>query len=336
MVILDSIQLPNKPRLADVIGGSGSFVTLGQRLFATEPARVGCLIIAGEDFPKDVEATLDNLGITLVVQKRENALSTRGLLEYEDDTFGPKNFTYTGGPLRATVSDLTNTPLLHANAFHFFGTPEEILTQVPELLELRGRHGIEERPLIIWEPFPAACKAENLAIFLNACKHVDVFSPNHLELQALFADGSKRFEQERLENHASQILKSGIGVSTDGPEGLIIVRAGEHGALARKRDEKAIWSPPYYEQASPKIVDPTGAGNTFLGGYISGQQVTNSWTQAVSYGHVAASFALEQIGLPKEEIKDGVELWNGVSVLERLEEYKARLRNAGVKSECFV
>jgi hypothetical protein len=88
MIILDAIQIPNKPRLHDVIGGSGSYVTLGQRLFATRPACIGCLIIAGDDFPKAVEAELGNLGVTLVVRKRENVLSTRGLLEYEDDTFG--------------------------------------------------------------------------------------------------------------------------------------------------------------------------------------------------------------------------------------------------------
>jgi sugar/nucleoside kinase (ribokinase family) len=228
---------------------------------------------------------------------------------------------------------LAETPLLHAKAFHFFGTPEEILRQVPELLELRGSHGIEERPFVVGEPFPAACKKDNLAAFLEACKQVDVFSPNHLELQAMFTTGSDEFEPEKMEDYATQILESGIGVGT---EGLLVVRAGEHGSLAKKRNERAIWSPPYYEQGSQKVVDPTGAGNSFLGGYIAGWQATKDWTQAISYGHVAASFTIEQIGLPKHENNSGVELWNGVNVWDRLKDYKARLRDAEIKSECFV
>lgn len=49
--------------------------------------------------------------------------------------------------------------------------------------------------------------------------------------------------------------------------------------------------------------------------------------KAASYGNVAASFAVEQIGLPKFEIQDLVETWNGVNVQGRLEEYDARLKH---------
>lgn len=47
---------------------------------------------------------------------------------------------------------------------------------------------------------------------------------------------------------------------------------------------------------------------------------------SAAYGNVAASFAVEQIGLPKFETQDFVETWNGVNVQERLEEYDARLK----------
>ena len=90
MVIIDEIRMPDKPSLIDVIGGSASYVTLGNRLFAQHPERVGCLILAGSDFPAEAEAALREWGTTLVIRRIEDAPSTRGLLEYKDDTFGRK------------------------------------------------------------------------------------------------------------------------------------------------------------------------------------------------------------------------------------------------------
>lgn len=89
MVIIDDIRIPNKAPLTDVVGGSGSFVTLGQRLFEeSESFKIGCLVLAGDDFPEVVKTRLRSFGVTLVVKKKGGATSTRGLLDYEDDTFG--------------------------------------------------------------------------------------------------------------------------------------------------------------------------------------------------------------------------------------------------------
>jgi len=43
-------------------------------------------------------------------------------------------------------------------------------------------------------------------------------------------------------------------------------------------------------------------------------------------GHVAASFAVEQIGLPAWELSGGEETWNGVRVMRRLDGYREKLR----------
>jgi len=54
------------------------------------------------------------------------------------------------------------------------------------------------------------------------------------------------------------------------------------------------------------------------------------YSEAAAYGHVAASFALEQIGVPNFQSEGSVETWNGVKVRERLEEYRARRKSAAV------
>jgi hypothetical protein len=94
MVIIDDIYMPGRPRLSDVLGGSASFVTLGQRLFADNAHEVGCLVIAGDDFPAAVEEQIKSWGTTLVLNTREGKNSTRGKLVYEDSTFGGEYATH--------------------------------------------------------------------------------------------------------------------------------------------------------------------------------------------------------------------------------------------------
>lgn len=135
-----------------------------------------------------------------------------------------KSFTYTHPPLKAAPSDLRNTPLLHAKAFHLFGPPEEILILVPELLHLRHEAGTLERPLFVWEPLPSSCVETNYGKVEEACKIVDVFSPNHLELGAL-CGGRKGdvFDRGDVERWMGGLIRSGVGVEG---KGVVITRAG--------------------------------------------------------------------------------------------------------------
>ncbi|KAJ4356875.1 hypothetical protein N0V95_002966 [Ascochyta clinopodiicola] len=358
MLILDEIKMPNKAPLRNVIGGSSTFVTLGLRLFASDPSSVGCLILAGSDFPPSVEDEVKAWSTTLVLQKDATRRSSRGLLVYKDDTFGPKTFEYTAPPLRATPSHLVNTPLLSARAFHFFGRPEEILIQVPDLLQLRHSHNPSlPRPLIVWEPLPSSCHPSALPSFLSALHLVDVFSPNHLELAALFPSPppstpeSTTTTLQRLVTLATTFLDAGIG--PDGA-GTLIVRAGADGALALRRRGAPVHVSAFHAPGSTEVVDATGAGNAFLGGYMAGWlradgasnphthdndsqtrdddfhardtavddadgHVRDRLREALCYGAVAASFALEQIGLP------GWERVSGGLGEERLREFVERV-----------
>ncbi|KAF3002566.1 hypothetical protein E8E13_007936 [Curvularia kusanoi] len=323
MVILDEIRMANQPPLLNVIGGSSTFVTLGLRLFATKSLNPGCLVLAGNDLPSSILEEIQRWHMDhLVVLTSPSQPSSRGLLIYSDSTFGPKTFEYTTPPLRATPDHLSGTSLLTARAFHFFGTPAEILTQVPRLLHLRQQAHVHlPPPLIVWEPLPAACTPANLASFQEACKLVDVFSPNHLELSALFAtNGEPQHRNEpllpTLERWATSLLATGVGPRSTG---TVVVRAGADGALALQRGKPSVRVPAYYAHGAEAVVDPTGAGNAFLGGYVVGfLREEGSVKDALCYGAVAASFALEQIGLPGSGVVDAGG-WG------RLEEFRARV-----------
>lgn len=93
MVVLDELRFPHAPTMYDVTGGSGAFSTLGARLVAGEKRsdEVGCLIIAGDDFPEAALAGFRSWDMDLVVSRKPGRLSTRGLLVYEDNVFGRKS-----------------------------------------------------------------------------------------------------------------------------------------------------------------------------------------------------------------------------------------------------
>ncbi|KAI1409695.1 Ribokinase-like protein [Hypoxylon sp. FL1857] len=331
MIVIDELRFPLSHTLYDVPGGSGLYATLGSRLFETgrRSAKVGCVVLAGRDFPEGLLRQLQRWGITLVAHRIPEKPCTRGLLEYEDDAFGRKSFTYMTSPLQPLPSHLEHCGLLRSRSFHFLGLPEHLEAQLGTLLRLRAQHGITERPLIVWEPAPYGCDSVNLASHLRACALVDVFSPNHLELGYL-VDGKlskePRFSKSAIELAAKKFLGSGVGIEN---QGLVVVRCGEHGVLTISA-LGAEWLPPYYDQPCSKVVDPTGAGNAFLGGFTASLLRTNNPREASICGTVASSYALEQFGPPTltPSSRFSEELWNESNVLARAEEFKRRLLTA--------
>lgn len=196
-------------------------------------------------------------------------------------------------------------------------------------MELRHKAGVEQRPLIMWEPRPSSCVPENRNALFRAVQMVDIFSPNHIELALIFGNPSPEImDRTTLERYASRFLESGLGQSNSG---AVVLRAGEEGCLVVSNTHPAKWIPSYYalfgEAKTSKVVDPTGAGNAFLGAFAIGYLETRDLVHAACYGNVGASFALEQIGVPTMEVLGaGKELWNGSDVYSRLRHYRARLR----------
>jgi hypothetical protein len=92
---------PPKWYLLNSLTDSHTTATLGSRLF-TPPLHsrsVGCLVLAGHDFPDEVRDQLVRWQMTLQLNISKDKLSTKGLLIYEDDTFGRESlpFSCAGG-----------------------------------------------------------------------------------------------------------------------------------------------------------------------------------------------------------------------------------------------
>jgi hypothetical protein len=92
MVILDDIRFPDGRVMHEVLGGSGAWATLGARLVAgrERSKEVGCLVMAGNDFPGAVLQKLEGWNLDLAVHRDNERPSSRGLLTYLDEDFGSK------------------------------------------------------------------------------------------------------------------------------------------------------------------------------------------------------------------------------------------------------
>lgn len=112
------------------------------------------------------------------------------------------------------------------------------------------------------------------------------------------------------------LMKAAELIRSMGPDSLII-KKGEHGALLFAGDE--IFSAPAYPIVD--IFDPTGAGDTFMGGFLGWISYTNDLTttnlrRAVIMGSVMASFCVEEFG--PEKLKNLAE----DEIVERYREFR--------------
>lgn len=171
----------------------------------------------------------------------------------------------------------------------------------------------------------------NLPSFIEAVRSVNVFSPNHIELARLVGKEVPPIPDESF----FEDLCAPFFTSQDvGCQGTLIVRAGDQGCFVKSHSEQK-WLPAYYvPQDDPtatacasKVVDTTGAGNAFLGALtVSLQMRLDDTIFAACAGNVAASFVVEQVGVPTLSSSEaGTELWNGADVSARFQAYRAKL-----------
>ena len=235
--------------------------------------------------------------------------------------------------------------MLKSKTYHIICTPHRCIDLCKEIFESRKNlerdrrdlgTGISRRPSIIWEPMEDSCRSKERESFLKALEYVDVFSPNHHELLALYdAETTTRpkFDLQTVTLACKKLLEGT-------KQRAIVARCGPYGCVVVRSNCQHIFVVPAYHESltesgiskpSGMIVDPTGAGNAFLGGFCaalsSESTVGNfiSYEAASLYGNVSASYAIEQFGLPQMSLSEGREMWNGSSPLLRLAQLTHRL-----------
>ncbi|GAA5865697.1 hypothetical protein JCM1840_003222 [Sporobolomyces johnsonii] len=308
-------------REESVIGGGGTYAMIGSRVWL--PAeRVGILVDRGNDWPKEVEQRLNAYGPMWIYREKPDEPTTRALNLYTGEH---RDFEYLTPRTRLEPKDLPSQ-LRTSQYLHFVCSPTRALV-IQSQLHPPLNPTPSWQPTLIYEPIPDRCTPDELPSLRNVLPHVAVFSPNHEEAWAFYGIGVEevaRRGKEGIEEVAQRFF-------AEGAKEVVVIRSGALGAYAiRRGEEKGVWVPAYHsysdEAAQRKVVDVTGAGNSFLGGLMGGLVLyPDDLVTAVQCASISASYTIEQFGLPSMETDEqGVERWNGSSPADRLAEMQTR------------
>ncbi len=280
-VALDSVETPFG-RKEGVLGGSATYFSTAASYFAA----VKLVAVVGEDFPTEHRQFLGDRNIDL------SGLQTR-----PGETFRWKGrYGY----------DLNEAHTLetHLNVFETFhpevpegyhDSPFVFLANIDPELQLEVLKQVDKPRLI-------ACDTMNFWIdgkreaLINTLGHVDILIINEAEVRQLADEAN--------------LVKAARMILAHGPKTLVVKR-GEYGVLVF--GEHSIFSAPAYPLE--EVFDPTGAGDTFAGGFMGYLAATNNLSdeavrKATVFGSVMASFTVEDFSLDRlrslcwEEIED--------------------------------
>ena len=281
-VAFDAIESPFG-KTDKIVGGAGTFITLASSFFVKEQ---GIISVVGDDFPA---ATLENMKV--------KGIDIQGI----QIKTGEKTFFWSGryhNDMNSRDTLVTELNVLeHFNPIvpqAFQGADYLMLGNLSPQVQRMVIERMEKRPKLI------AMDTMNfwMDIALDELKKtmalVDILIIND--------------EEARQLSGVYSLVKAAKVIRAMGPQ-IVIIKKGEHGALLF-HEENMFFAP-----ALPleDVFDPTGAGDTFAGGFMGYIAATDDFSfenmkRAIIAGSALASFCVEKFGtqrlleLTKEEL----------------------------------
>lgn len=267
---LDTIETPFGKE-DNILGGSASYFSLAAGMFT----EVGIVAVVGNDFPDTHMQLFKSKDIELEGVTREEGETFRWEGKYGYDLGDPDTL---GTYLNVFENFNPVIPESYRDTDYVFLANIDPELQLSVLKQVR-------------EPRLVACDTMNYWIdnkpgeLREVLKYVDVLLINDSETRALAGE--------------PRITKAARAVLDMGPK-VLIVKRGEYGALMFSA-EGIFWAPSYPLE---EVIDPTGAGDTFAGGFmgfIAGHNITDpgGFKTAVVYGSVIASFTVENFSVKR-------------------------------------
>jgi sugar/nucleoside kinase (ribokinase family) len=278
-VALDTVKTPFG-EVSEVLGGSATFFSTAASFFTS----VDLIAVVGEDFPPQHLAFLKSRNIDLTGLERRPGATFRWKGEYthqlnEAHTLDTKLNVFE--TFRPKIPEAYRSPDLL-----FLGNID------PEL-QLDVLQKLSRPPLVACDTMNFWINGKREALW-RVLEQVDILIVNDGEARALGED--------------SNLVKVAQKILARGPKHLIIKR-GEYGVLMF--NEKQVFGAPAFPLED--VRDPTGAGDTFAGGFLgyltaTGNRSVNTFKQAIIFGSVMASFAVESFSLDRLRILDYKEI----------------------------
>jgi sugar/nucleoside kinase (ribokinase family) len=269
-VAFDALETPYG-KTDKIIGGSCTYIALSAAFFLPQ---VNVVAVVGDDFPQEYMDSLISKGINLEglqIKKGEKSFFWAG--KYH-------NNMNSRDTLVTDLNVLADFKPMIPNSYQ--DCEYLMLGNLTPQVQIEAIQGLKNRPkLVVMDTmnFWMDVAMDDLKKVLTL---VDVLCINDEEARQLSG-------QYSLRTAAKLIMAMG-------PKTLII-KKGEHGALLFQ-DSKMFYCP-----ALPleEVFDPTGAGDTFVGGFIGYLAQTNdisfeNMRKAIVYGSAMASFCVEKFG----------------------------------------
>lgn len=269
-VAFDSIATPFG-QVEEVLGGSASYFSTAASFFTD----VNLVAVVGEDFPREHIDYLNSRNIDL-----------SGLQQSSGQTFRWK------GRYDYNLNE-AHTLETHLNVFeafqpdipdHYRNAEYVFLANIDPELQLDVLNQVSNPKLVACDTmnFWIAGKRQEL---IRTLAKVDILVINEAEVRQLADEPN--------------LMKAAEIVRGFGPQNLVVKR-GEYGVLMF--GEGSIFSAPAYPLE--EVFDPTGAGDTFAGGFVGYLAATRNLDEhnlrkAIVFGTVMASFTVEKFSLDR-------------------------------------
>ncbi|ADW69844.1 PfkB family carbohydrate kinase [Granulicella tundricola] len=302
-VAFDTLETPSG-KANKILGGAATYFSLAASYF-TDVRVIG---VVGEDFTAEHEAVLTKRGIDTRGIEHADGLSFHWTGSYSGSLNEAKTL---GTDLNVFATFSPKIPDAYKDSEYLF------LANIDPVLQAEVRKQMPEVKMVCGDTmnYWIADHNENLKKVL---KELDVLLINDGEARMLAGE--------------QNMVKAAEAVMAMGPKALVI-KHGEYGASAFFCDRSFAGTDgiakPFRAPALPlsEVVDPTGAGDSFAGGfygYIASQPklTPGVFRRALFYGSVMGSFAVEKFGtermqeLSREEIEKRFGLFMEISHLE--------------------
>ena len=284
-VAFDGLETPFGVR-ESILGGSATYIGMSAGYFVDN---VNLVSVVGGDFPT---THIDLL-------KRKN-IDTEGLqIIKEGKTFFWKGKYHVDMNSRDTLDTQLNVlesfdPVIPEN---YKDCKYLMLGNLVPAIQLRVLDQLQNRPKLIVMDTMNLWMDATMDDLKKMIKRVDVLTINDEEARQLAEENN--------------LVKAAERIQLMGPS-ILIIKKGEHGALLFGKEGETFFAP-----ALPlkNVIDPTGAGDTFAGGFMGYLSKTddisfNNMKKALIYASTMASFCVETFGPEGLEIlkNDDIEL----------------------------
>jgi cytidine kinase len=268
----DTLNLPSNPRAIQALGGAAAYVSLAAQNLGS---RVSVVSRVGKDFPPDYLQCLLKKGVDVSAVTRDSGPTTRFDLTYSKDLSDRMlKLRSQGSPI--TTQDLPKD--LHAQAIHIGPIAQEINLEL--VTQLRGCCRV-----LSLDP-QGMTRRFNRDGSVSCCEQVPK------ELVSLADVYKSSVEEIRALTGQSDVHAAIEEVHAYGPR-IVIATIGAKGSqLSVDGDVLQVPSCP-----AKKVVDPTGAGDVFVGAFLSEYLRSKNVFWCACVGSAAASFVVECVGV---------------------------------------